>query len=182
MRDNVNLFKDVISRSFPLVMRSDGNWQFAFFVAALLITALLAAGQAVTFAWLSSFPERNAELGALRVKFWSSVCMSLMASLGLLFCSFAMFDRLVRAEYETNRGAWEADGRPRGFLWRAPECTWLRSDFARVRLSLVWLFSTPTWAAESVTYRSWLSRLRICVLAWNTLILGAVAVIVSGLY
>ena len=37
-----------------------------------------------------------------------------MVGIPLIFYSFLMFDRLVKAEYEINRSAWEADGRPRG--------------------------------------------------------------------
>ena len=96
----------------------------------------------------------------------------LAVAISALLYSFAMFDRLVRAEYEQDRQAWEADGRPRGFFWRAPECTWFRSAWAINRLSFVWLFKTPTWAAPSAICRGWLRRLRICVLAWNIIILA----------
>jgi len=96
----------------------------------------------------------------------------LAIAVAVLLYAFAMFDRLVQAEYERDREAWEADGRPRGFLWRAPECTWFRSGWALSRLSFVWLFTTPAWAAQSTTCRGWLRRLRVCVLAWNVMILG----------
>jgi hypothetical protein len=59
----------------------------------------------------------------------------------LLVFIFRTFDRLVKAEYETNRNAWEADGRSRGFFWNAPECTFFQSDCARNRLHFFWLFS-----------------------------------------
>ena len=92
------------------------------------------------------------------------------AAFALLY-SFAILDRLVRTEYAQDRSAWEADGRPHGFFWRAPECTWFRSAWATNRVSIVWLFKTPAWAASSATYRGWLKRLRICVLFWNVAVL-----------
>jgi hypothetical protein len=95
----------------------------------------------------------------------------LVAAIFVLLYSFAMFDRLVQAEYAQDRLAWEADGQPRGFLWRAPECTWFRSSWATNRVAFVWLFKTPTWAAPSATYCGWLKRLRISVLVWNVTIL-----------
>jgi hypothetical protein len=38
------------------------------------------------------------------------------AGVTLLLNSFLTFDRLVKAEYAFNRTAWEADGKPNGFL------------------------------------------------------------------
>lgn len=92
----------------------------------------------------------------------------------LLAYSFVLFDRLVRAEYTEHRKAWEADGRPRGFFWTAPECTGLRSRWAAQRLSLLWLFSAPTWAVTA--HRGLLTRFRTCVLAWNVSCLGLLAI------
>ena len=107
------------------------------------------------------------------VQFAGTFSVILVLAVAMLLYSFAMFDRLVRAEYKQDRQAWEADGRPRGFFWRAPECTWFRSAWAINRLSFVWLFKTPPWAASSVTCRALLRRWRICVLAWNALVLGS---------
>lgn len=100
------------------------------------------------------------------------ISVTLVIAISALLYSFATFDRLVRAEYTEDRSAWEADGRPFGFFWHAPECTWFRSAWATNRLSFVWLFKTPTWAVPSAIYRGWLRRLRICVLAWNVTIFG----------
>jgi hypothetical protein len=111
----------------------------------------------------------------------AAISITLVVAIPVLLYAFAMFDRLVRAEYEEHRSAWEGDGRPLGFFWHAPECTLFRSHRARYRLSFVWLFTTPAWVAPSVVYREWLRRLRICVLAWNVIILGlfvAVALVV----
>jgi hypothetical protein len=93
--------------------------------------------------------------------------------LPVLLYSFIMFDRLVKAEYAMNRIAWEADGKPRGFFWNAPECSFIRSNWARNRLSFLWLFSTPLWAMASPECQTWLRWLRICVLAWNILLVIA---------
>jgi hypothetical protein len=86
--------------------------------------------------------------------------VTLGIAISALLYAFAIFDRLVRAEYGQHRAAWKADGRPRGFFWHAPECTLFRSAWATNRLSFVWLFKTPAWAASSATYRGWLKHLR----------------------
>ncbi len=96
-----------------------------------------------------------------------------------LLYGFRMFDRIVRTEYEKNRSEWEEDGKPYGFFWRAPECTFFRSGWARNWLSLSWLFITPLWAAETEDCLVWLRRFRICVFAWNLLMVIAFFVIAS---
>lgn len=112
-----------------------------------------------------------------------AIVLSVVLIIGVaaLLYAFAMFDRLVQAEYEYDREAWVADGRPRGFLWRAPECTWFRSGWAITRLSFVWLFKTPEWAAQSVMCRGWLKRLRLSVLAWNIIIVGLLIFMITTL-
>jgi hypothetical protein len=94
-----------------------------------------------------------------------------ISALAVLFYTFSSFDHLVRAEYESDRKAWEADGRPRGFFWEMPECTWFRSGWAGNRLGFIWLFTTPAWVANSETYRTWLKRFRIGTWAWNIFML-----------
>jgi hypothetical protein len=78
-----------------------------------------------------------------------------------------LFDRLLRAEYEQHRPAWETDGRPAGFFWRAQECDFLFSKLAKMRLTLVWLFRTPAWVEMSPVLVTVLRRHRIAVLIWN---------------
>ena len=87
----------------------------------------------------------------------------------VLLYGFVLFDRLLRAEYETRRQTWEADGRPRGFFWHPVENSPfdLLGQLARVRLSLVWLFRTPAWITESPSHRVSLRRHRVAVLVWN---------------
>lgn len=96
----------------------------------------------------------------------------LMVGILLIFYSFVMFDRLVKAEYAINKSAWEADGRPRGFFWNTRECTTFRSDWARNRLSFLWLFRTPSWVSDSAECQTWLRRLRICVLGLHIVVLS----------
>lgn len=62
-------------------------WRVVFVMVGLLLAALFALGQAVTFAWLSSFPERAPQLESLEVKFWSYVAIAaalVIIDLGLL--------------------------------------------------------------------------------------------------
>lgn len=98
------------------------------------------------------------------------VPLVLLMALPALVYSFLMFDRLVRAEYEHDRAAWEADGKPRGFFWHAPECTWPRSPWSVHRLSVLWLFTTPEWTAKAPDSRIALRRLRVAVGVWCILI------------
>jgi hypothetical protein len=87
----------------------------------------------------------------------------------VLFYALRLFDRLIRAEYEQHRQIWETDGRPAGFFWRAEGCGRfdIISQFARTRLSLLWLFRTPSWVMETPTFRVWLRQHRWAVLVWN---------------
>jgi hypothetical protein len=101
------------------------------------------------------------------------VPLILVIAVPALVYSFLMFDRLVRAEYEYDRAAWEADGKPRGFFWRAPECTWFRSPWSIHRLSLLWLFTTPPWTAKAPDALKSLRRLRVAVVVWCILIVLA---------
>lgn len=47
-----------------------------FALLFLFLAALFAAGQAITFAWLSSFPEQAPQLESLEIKFWSYTVLS----------------------------------------------------------------------------------------------------------
>lgn len=117
----------------------------------------------------------------METKLPALVPILLLAAAAVSIYSFATFDRLVKAEYELHREAWTADGRPRGFFWRAPECTWFDSSMALHRLVLSWLFTTPAWAAQSSRHRALLRRLRISVFAWNIALIGAIIMIVRTL-
>jgi hypothetical protein len=90
-----------------------------------------------------------------------------LALVAILAYGFVTFDRLLRTEYEAHRTEWEMDGKPAGFFWRAPECVWFLSHFARLRVSFAWLFTTPEWIAASPHLRVQLRRQRLAVLIWN---------------
>jgi hypothetical protein len=98
-----------------------------------------------------------------------------------LLYSFVLFDRLVREEYREHRQLWDADGRPRGFFWRAPECSDFGSSMAMNRLNLVWLFRTPAWIEHSAPYKAWLNQMRVCVAVWNINIVFFLAVFLFSL-
>jgi hypothetical protein len=102
--------------------------------------------------------------------------------IAVLFYAFVLFDRLVRAEYEHHRPAWETDGRPAGFFWRAPECDFFLSKFARIRLTLGWLFRTPAWVVSSPALVAMLRRHRAAVLIWNIGVLVLFVLFVSALH
>lgn len=59
------------------------RWHIILASACSAIGALLSAGQAVTFAWLSAFPERSLQLDELRYKFWFFLALA-----GVLFVTF----------------------------------------------------------------------------------------------
>ena len=101
----------------------------------------------------------------------------LLILLSLLLACFFAFDRVVRVEYASHRSAWESDGRPRGFFWRPSEATLFGSYFAQQRLSLTWLFWTPTWARHDQSASRLLKRLRCLVLAWNLAIIVAAVIV-----
>ncbi len=73
----------------------------------------------------------------------------------------SLFDRLIRWEYEHHRDQWERDGKPDGYFWRAGESKFWSSDMAKKRLTGVWLFKTPGWAATSPECRRWLAQTRV---------------------
>src|SRR5471032_837485 len=95
-----------------------------------------------------------------------------LALIAVLTYGFFAFDQLVRSEYEQHRPAWEADGRPAGFFWRAKECGLVTSNFARIGISFGWLFRTPTWIASTPTLALKLRHFRFAVLVWNSGILA----------
>jgi len=95
-----------------------------------------------------------------------AVIISAIPFVCVLYYAFALFDRLLRAEYQEHRQIWEADGRPSGFFWRAQECDFLRSQLSRMRLSALWLCRTPEWIAGSESLTICLRRLRQVLLIW----------------
>ena len=53
-------------------------WRLVVAIIAIFVLALFAAGQAVTFAWLSGFPERASQLPSLQLQFWSYAIASVI--------------------------------------------------------------------------------------------------------
>jgi hypothetical protein len=100
----------------------------------------------------------------------------------VLLYAFVLFDRLLRAEYEQHRPAWETDGRPAGFFWRAQESGFFLSKLAVIRLSFAWLFRTPAWVASSPALVTMLRRHRYAVLVWNIGVLVWFVIFLSVLH
>ena len=61
-------------------------------MVCLLLVAFLAVGQAITFAWLSAFPERASQLESLEIKFWSYSALAAV----LVIIDLGLLVRLVR--------------------------------------------------------------------------------------
>jgi membrane protein implicated in regulation of membrane protease activity len=74
-------------------------WPLVLLIVGLLVVACLAAGQAITFAWLSSFPERATQLESLRIKFWSYASVSAV----LVFIDVILVVRLTKRIKEIRR-------------------------------------------------------------------------------
>lgn len=126
--------------------------------------------------------------GAVLLAGWSSSIMlfreglALLAvlvaiALPMLLLSFFSFDEIVKFEYANHRGAWERDGKPSGFYWRAPECTWWSSGLAMQRLNGLWLFRTPNWARKPSPVYVWVVRFRSGVVAWNAFFVLTIAAV-----
>ena len=67
-------------------------WRLVFLMMGLLLVAVLAAGQAITFAWLSAFPERASQIDSLEIKFWSYATLSA----ALVVIDVGLLVRLIR--------------------------------------------------------------------------------------
>lgn len=65
----------------------------------LLFGALFAAGQAVTFAWLSAFPERASHLDSLAFKFWVYAALCVV----LLLVDFGLLIEIIRRRTKGSR-------------------------------------------------------------------------------
>lgn len=76
-----------------------------------------------------------------------------------------LFDSLIEFEYDWHRDAWEADGRPSGYLFfRAPEAAfWSLNTHV---LFVTWLFSTPGWVRTSRSCVRSLRWFRILAVLW----------------
>jgi hypothetical protein len=107
---------------------------------------------------------------------------ALVPLIAVLLYSFVLFDRLVRVEHEQHRALWEADGRPCGFFWHPKEASRLGSGLACTRLSLIWLFRSPSWISESPNMTATWHRLRFTVLVWNVGVVAWFALFLMSLW
>lgn len=53
-------------------------WFRVLIIIILFLVACFAAGQAITFAWISSFPEQTSRLESLEIKFWTYTIASIV--------------------------------------------------------------------------------------------------------
>ena len=56
-----------------------------------------------------------------------------------------LLDQLLRYEYEFHPEAWDADGRPSGFLWCPPSAEWFDTATWNRYFYYRWIFKTPSW-------------------------------------
>jgi hypothetical protein len=102
----------------------------------------------------------------------STIPLLLLAGAVMFYC-FKTFDRLVQAEYEDFREQWKADGEPMGVKWRPADWVHRGNWLARQRLSLLWLFTTPRWIAESSERMKMLTHYRISIsVLWGILLIA----------
>jgi hypothetical protein len=76
------------------------------------------------------------------------------------------FDKFVRMEYETDRDAWIADGKPGGIFWSVPEESTISTAIAGQMLSIKIIFRTPQWVKRNPNALRCLKRLRISAMVW----------------
>ena len=74
-------------------------WHRVLLMVVLLLVALFAVGQAITFAWLSAFPERASQLHELEVKFWSYIALAVV----LVIIDLGLLVRFVRQVRQKKR-------------------------------------------------------------------------------
>lgn len=67
-------------------------WRLVAVMVGVLVAAFLAVGQAITFAWLSAFPERAAQLSELETKFWAYIALAVV----LVIVDIGLLVRLIR--------------------------------------------------------------------------------------
>lgn len=105
--------------------------------------------------------------------------LSLIFAAGSLAYALYMLNQLIVLQYCDHYHVWEADGRPAGVFWRAPESRWTSGGIARERLSLRWLFVTPDWARHSKEAGHLLFNMRIALLGSNVLVLSTIVAFIG---
>jgi hypothetical protein len=86
---------------------------------------------------------------------------------GISIYSVIRSDRLISIEYETNREAWIADGKPMGSFWWAPEESSYQNALAGKHFKLKVIFNTPDWINQNEVAKGYLRQLRIATLIWS---------------
>jgi len=87
--------------------------------------------------------------------------------IGISIYSVIRFDKLISLEYETNREAWIADGKPMGSFWWAPEESSYQNAIAGQHFKLKVIFKTPDWINQNEVAKGYLRQLRIAALIWS---------------
>jgi|SRR5579864_5915367 len=72
-----------------------------------------------------------------------------------------LLDQLLKYEYRFRRDAWDADGRPSGFLWCPRDAEWLYTSMNPFAPPLIWLFRTPQWIRSEPALRHKLNIIRL---------------------
>jgi hypothetical protein len=87
--------------------------------------------------------------------------------LGISIYGVIRFDKLISIEYETNREAWIADGKPMGSFWWAPEESSYQNAMAAQHFKIKVIFKTPDWINQNEAAKGYLRQLRIAALIWG---------------
>ncbi len=74
------------------VTKKRPTWLFVLLILILFLAILFSVGQALTFSWLSAFPERASQLRSLEVKFWVYVILAIV----LAVAEVLLIMRLIR--------------------------------------------------------------------------------------
>lgn len=82
-----------------------------------------------------------------------------------IFCSFVLFDRILRIQHARYHDRWVADGKAIGFFWIPSGGDIHAGGMARSVVCFGWLFQTPAWLGGEPDGLASLRRMRILVFA-----------------
>lgn len=68
------------------------RWQKMTVALLAAVAAFFCVGQAITFSWLSSFPERSERFAAYQTYFWGYGALAIFL-VGVSICAFVLFLR-----------------------------------------------------------------------------------------
>jgi hypothetical protein len=98
------------------------------------------------------------------LRHWHLIAV-IMALLLVVLPTILLFDGLIEFEYDWHRDAWEADGRPCGYMFfRPPKAAWWSMN-THV-LFFTWMFSTPAWARTNRSCVRSLQWMRVLAALW----------------